>query len=128
MSRGRGRGVAIAAAVVLAIAGCGGGGDGGNGGGGGGGGEGGATFADRLTVTSADERVPHGLQQGRYRLTWEADCRPTISITPSDGGEPVYSASPSLKFVVLNNLDAGVYFVDLEGDDCGDWEISMTSM
>ncbi len=120
--------MAIAAAVVLAIAGCGGGGDGGNGGEGGNGGDGGATFADRLTVTSADERVAHGLQAGRYRLNWDADCRPTISLTPADGGEAAYSATPSLKFVVVNDLAAGLYFVDLEGDDCGDWEISMTSM
>jgi hypothetical protein len=81
-----------------------------------------------VTVTSADERVAHGLQAGRYRLTWDADCRPTISLTPADGGEAAYSATPSLKFVVVNGLAAGLYFVDLEGDDCGDWEISLAAL
>lgn len=122
----RGRWAIIVAAAVLAIAGCGGSSD--DGGGGNDVGPDGATFADRLTVTSADERVAHGLQAGRYRLNWDAECRPTISLTPAEGGEPAYSATPSLRFVVVNGLEAGLYFVDLEGDDCGEWEISLTSM
>ncbi len=123
---GQRRWTILATAGLLAIAGCGGSSD--DGGGGNDVGPDGATFADRLTVTSADERVAHGLQAGRYRLTWDADCRPTISLTPADGGEAAYSATPSLKFVVVNGLAAGLYFVDLEGDDCGDWEISLTSI
>lgn len=123
------RGAAIAVAAVLAVAACGSGGNGGGGGGGGGGGvDPEASLVDRLTVTSADERTAHGLAQGRYRLNWDAECRPTISITPADGGEPVYSTSPSLRFVLVNSLDAGVYFVDLEGDDCGDWEITLAAL
>lgn len=121
----RQRWTALAAVALLAIAGCGGTQ---SNGGGDGGGEGGATFASRVTVTSADERVPHGLQEGRYRLNWEADCRPTISLTPAEGGEPVYSTSPSINFVLVNSLEAGLYFVDLEGDDCGEWEIKLAAL
>lgn len=123
----RGIGAVIALAAALTIAGCGGSSD--DGGGGNDVGADGATFADRLTVTSADERVAHGLQAGRYRLNWDAECqKPTITLTPAEGGDPAYSSNPNLKFVVVNSLAAGLYFVDLEGDDCGDWEITMTSM
>ncbi len=119
---------ALAAVALLTMAGCGGTSTNGGGGGGGGGGEGEATFADRLTVTSADERVPHGLQEGRYRLNWDADCRPTISLTPAEGGEPAYTARPSIKFVLVNALAAGLYFVDLEGEDCGEWEVTLAAL
>ncbi|MDQ3554331.1 MAG: hypothetical protein M3395_07980 [Chloroflexota bacterium] len=118
----------MAVVAVLAIAGCGGTQSNGGGGGGGGGGEGEATFASRVTVTSADERVPYGLQEGRYRLNWEAECRPTITLTPAEGGEPVYSTTPSINFVLVNSLEAGLYFVDLEGEDCGEWEISLAAL
>lgn len=118
----------LAASALLSVAAC--GGDGGDGGGGGGDG-GAATFADEVTVTAADERVAHGLQEGRYRLNWRApDCdTKQLLITPAAGGEPAYdNPRPVISILFVNGLPAGEYFIELIGEGCDDWEISMVKL
>ncbi len=119
----------LAASALLSLAAC--GGDGGSGGGGDGDGAGAATFADEVTVTAADERMAHGLQEGRYRLNWRApDCdTKQLLITPAAGGEPVYdNPGPSIPILFVNGLPAGEYFIELIGEGCDDWEIRMVKV
>lgn len=118
----------LAASALLSLAAC-----GGDGGGGGDGGDGGgaATFGNAVTVTAADERVAHGLQEGRYRLNWRApDCdSKQLLITPAAGGEPAYdNPGPSIPILFVNGLTAGEYFIELIGEGCDDWEIEMVKI
>jgi len=118
----------VALVAALTVAGC-GGSESGEGGGGGGGG--GATFGDEVTVTASDERVAHGLQAGRYRLNWRApDCDSRqLLITPAAGGEPFYdNPRPTLPILFVNGLPAGEFFIEVIGEGCDEWEISMVKV
>lgn len=120
----------LGATALLTLAAC-GGDSGGGGGGGGEGGGGGATFGDKVTVTAADERVAHGLQAGRYRLNWRApECESKqLLITPAAGGEPFYdNPRPTIPILFVNSLPAGEFFIELIGEGCDDWEISMVKV
>jgi len=117
----------LAASALLSLAACGGDGGGGDGGGGGGA----ASFGDEVTVTASDERVAHGLQAGRYRLNWRApDCDSRqLLITPAAGGEPFYdNPRPTLPILFVNGLPAGEFFIEVIGEGCDEWEISMVKV
>jgi hypothetical protein len=125
MARRRRRLPAAASIVLLALAGCGGSAPGA---GGDGGVEPGASLVDRVTVTHEDERTPHALQGGLYRLRWSVDgCeRPNIAIVPAQGGEPVYeNARPNIPILFVTGLEDGVYYVDQLEQTCTEWSLEL---
>jgi hypothetical protein len=111
--------------VALLVVGCGGaGGPGGAAPAGGGD----ASLATAVTVSSSDERVPHGLAQGRYRIEYSApDCDAVhLRVTPAAGGEPVYDdPNPRIAVKFVNNVEAGAYFIEQADPACTEWEIRM---
>ncbi len=127
MSRTRWAGAAMAAALTLI--GCGGAGAPGDGGPGGGGGE--ASLSTKVTVTSSEERVPHGLAKGRYRISYSApDCESVhLLITPAAGGEPIYdNPDPTIPINFVNDVEEGQYFIEQADPDCSEWEVSVVKV
>lgn len=126
MSRTRWTGLAMAAA--LTVIGC--GGSGGPGGGGPGGG-GGGSLATTVTVSSGDERVPHGLAEGRYRISYSAPTCDAVHlrITPAAGGEPIYdNPDPTIVINFVDHVDAGEYFIEQADPDCTEWQVSLVKI
>lgn len=125
MSRTRWAGVAMAALTVIGCGGTGGPGDGGPGGGGG------ASLSTAVTVSSADERVPHGLAAGRYRISYSAPTCDAVHlrITPAAGGEPIYDdPNPTVAINLVNGVEAGEYFIEQADPSCTEWQVSLVKV
>lgn len=108
----------VLAALAMTLAACGGGSSGG-----GGEGRDNPTTAE---VAAGDERVAYPLAPGRYRLTITEDCDDyTVSIT-QDGGEFVYTLNNSpIRFVFVNDVPGGSFFIEQTNEACADWSLSL---
>ena len=106
--------------VVLLLAACGGGG-----GGGGAGGEG-SDLPDAAKASSEDpEGTTYDLQEGRYRLSYQAPgCEGVvITITGADG-TAVYDQTPRGFSSFVNDVPAGTYTIAVTCD-CDEWTIDL---
>ncbi len=115
--------IASGLAAIILVAACGGSSSGPAGPGGAGDG---ASFAAQVTITQDDERVPVPLQGGRYRLGWSVDgCpKPHIVVSPAEGGEPIFeNPAPNIRIIFVNEVPAGLYFIDQTEPSCTGWEL-----
>ena len=106
--------------VMLLLAACGGGG------GGAGAGDGGSDLPDAAEASSADaEGTTYDLQEGRYRLSYQApDCTDVvITITGSDGSA-IYDQKPRGYSSFVNDVPAGTYTIAVTSD-CDEWTINL---
>lgn len=109
----------VLAALAMMLAACGGGGSGG-------GGNEGADNPTSAEVEAGAERVAYPLAPGRYRLTITEDCDDyTVSIT-QDGGDFAYTLDNSpIKFVFVNDVPGGSFFIEQTNEACTDWTFKL---
>lgn len=98
----------------------------GGGGGGGGGGDGADEFPDAAEASSEDaEGTTFALQEGRYRLSYEAPgCTGLVINITDTGGNEVYNQTPRGFSTFISNLPAGEYTITVTSD-CDEWTVDL---
>jgi hypothetical protein len=107
--------------IVVLLAAC-----GGSGGGGGGGGGGASDLPDAAEASSEDpEGTTYDLQDGRYRLSYQAPGCSGVVISITDAsGAAIYDQKPRGFTSFVNDVPSGTYTIAVTSD-CDEWTINL---